>query len=287
MNLPPISSWPASVRVMLAAFVLMIGAGYAFAMLNIYQRHANADGVPGMSLDDLRAVYAGLTKSQREMAFVPSRMLTMVDGAMRQYIDDDSDYAVLRAWLAAGGSEAGLDGGADGPSPRRVITLNCLRCHAKDSDSEISRRAPFGPDQLTVEYTMLAKFTAASGGARDATVRIGPQPLDHLILITHAHMLAIPIFTLIVGGLFWLTPIPLGWRNRLTPLPMLALIVDFSGWWLARLSGAFVFAIAAAGAVYGMVFAAQVVTVFFSLCRGGSPSGAGARTVVGGLRSVD
>lgn len=258
---------PTPLRITLTAFLAMIGVGYLFALGNIYASHSRADGKPGLTLDDLRAVYSGVTVSRDSLAVVPSRMLRMIEGAMREYVSDAEDFAVLRDWLAAGDGEKGLDEQHNGRSPRRVITLNCLRCHAADSGERIGTKAPFGPDQLTVDYAMISKFTTAAPKSTQATVRIGPQDAPHLILITHAHMLAIPIFTLIVAALFWHTRTPAGLRAALTPLPMIALVFDFSSWWLARAADGFIYVIAAAGAAYGLAFGVQILAVVIDLWR--------------------
>lgn len=252
---------PTPLKLVLTAFLAMLGAGYLFAIANIYATHSGDDGRPGLTIDDLKAAYSGVTVEKTSVKTAPSMMLKMIEGAMRQYVSDDADYGVLHGWLAAGNGEAGLDREKDGRTPRRVITLNCLRCHASDSGEIIGTKAPFGPDQLTVEYAMVSKFTTAGTASESGTIRIGPQSAPHLILITHAHMLAIPIFTLMVAFLFWLTPLPAGMRATVAPIPMIALVFDFSSWWLARVAPGMVYVIMAAGAAYGAAFGLQLLAV--------------------------
>ncbi|MCK6456271.1 MAG: hypothetical protein L6Q92_07045 [Phycisphaerae bacterium] len=265
-------TFPVSTRGMIGAFLLMIAGGYLFALLNIVATHSMADGRRGLSFDDLRAVYSGLTVERGSRDVIPSRMLQMIEGAMRQYLEDQDDFEVLRAWLASGGAPAGLDERSRDRTPRRVIILNCLRCHAADANTDISRKAPFGPDQMTVDPQHVARVAAAREVEGSKSVRIGPQETRHLILITHAHMLAIPIFTLIVGGLFALVSGPPRAIAVLTPAPMLALLVDFSGWWLARLFPPAIGLIVAGGAVFGLAFAVQLLFVGWELLRGAPPA---------------
>jgi len=265
---------PNPLRITLTAFLAMLGVGYLFAIANIFGMHSGADGKPGLSLDDLRAAYSGLTITRDSRTVVPSRMLQMIEGSMRQYVSDDEDYAALHGWLAEGNGESGLDAKRDGRTPRRVITLNCLRCHAADSGKRIGTIAPFGPDQLTVDYAMIGKFTTAAPQSSRATVRVGPQESPHLILVTHAHMLAIPIFTLIVATLFWHTRLPVAVRSPVTPIPMLVLVVDFASWWIARISPGFIYLIAAAGGMYGLTFGVQIITIVIDLWRPAPPTSA-------------
>lgn len=118
---------------------------------------------------------------------------------------------------------------------------------------------------------------AASGGSshshkskRRAPRTIGPAKISHLLLVTHIHMLSIPVFTLIVSGLFLMGSG--AWRRCVGPVPMIALVVDFSCWWLARQSEVFIYVMVTAGGVYGLAMGIQLVTVLVSLWRFEKPS---------------
>ncbi len=261
-----LSGLPGGLRVMLTAFLAIIGFGYLTAIANIYHRHRHADGRPGLSMDDVRAVYSGLTVASTEVA--PSRMLTMLRGAMREYADDEEDFTTLEGWLMDGGSEAGLDEGPPKKTPRRAIIRNCLRCHARSTGTDISRKSPFGPDEFEVDYALLRPLASAGTSAEGTTRHVPPQyTLARLVLVSHMHMLSIPMFTLVVGVLFMVSRFPARWRSVLLPLPMLALALDFAGWWLARVSGGLVYLLALAGAAFGLVFGLQLLTVTIELWR--------------------
>ncbi|MFQ5410748.1 MAG: hypothetical protein ACE5EC_00565 [Phycisphaerae bacterium] len=266
---------PPGARVMLTAFLLIIGAGYCVAVANIYHSHQMADGKEGMTIDDVRAVYGGLRVAEGEA--VPSRMLTMITGAMRQYIDSDEDFTILEDWLKEGGMEAGLDQGTGSKTPRRILILTCLRCHAQSTETEISQKSPFGPDDFDVDYAMLSSFASAGPAPTGEPIEAPPQyTIPRLVLVSHVHMLAIPVFTLIVALLFSMTRFPARPRAWLTPLPMMALILDFAGWWLARMAGSFVFVLLGAGAIFGLIFGFQILVVFIDLWR---PASRGAPVV--------
>ncbi len=66
-----------------------------------------------------------------------------------------------------------------------------------------------------------------------------------------------------------MTRLPWGVRSLLTPLPMLALMIDFAGWWLARLADGFIYFIAAGGAIFGIVFGIQILAITVDLWRPG------------------
>lgn len=272
---------PAGLRLMIGTFVVIIGCGYLSAVANVYYSHRLADGTEGLGLGDIRAVYGGLRAGDAKAGgAATSRMLTMVRGAMRQYFDSDEDYAILEKWLVAGADPAGLDAGEGRQTPRRVLIRSCLRCHAVSTGSEIARKAPFGQDEFDADAAMLARFTGAGGANAAATGDAIGDPTDkrdhlappqydvpRLLLISHQHMLAIPIFTILIGGLFALTRWPAWFRAVLVPLPMLATLLDFSGWYLARVWSGGAWLIAVMGGVFGLALGVQILAILIDLAR--------------------
>ncbi len=261
-------SLPAGARVMLTAFLLIVGLGYLVAVANIIYSHDMADGKPGMSVDDIRAVYSGMTISKRVSDEIPSRALTMLRGAMREYVEDDADFTILENWLKKGAPPDELDAGESRKTPRRALILNCLRCHAQSTNSDIAKEAPFGPDEMTVDYEMMKPLLTTVTSSSVDLIEAPPQyTLKRLILVSHQHMLAIPIFTLAVGLMFMTVRWPRRWNGLITALPMVVLILDFAGWWLSRVFEPFVVVIAAAGGVFGLAFGFQILAVVVELWR--------------------
>lgn len=262
-----LSTLPTSARLMITAFLAIIGSGYLLAVANVFYSHQMADGKPGVTLDDIRAVYAGMDVSAAAEE-VPSRMLTMIRGEMRQYFSSDANFSVLEEWLKSGGKEASLTEGKTRVNPQRVLLIDCMRCHAQGTGTQISNEAPFGPDEFNVDYAMISRFVTASESKAKGMLRAAPQySISRLVLVSHQHMLAIPVFTLLVGLMFMTTRLPGGVRAVLMPLPMLALVLDFSGWWLARIADASVYVIAAAGGLFGLTFGAQILCILVELWR--------------------
>lgn len=258
---------PTSTRIMLTAFLAIIGSGYLVAVANIYSRHQMADGKEGVSLGDLRVVYSGTTVAA-DSKELPSRMLTMIRGEMRQYFSSDANFSVLESWLKEGGSEAGLTKGEAKAKPNRVLLVDCMRCHAQSSETRISKEAPFGPDEFTIDYNLISRFVSPSKGQSPGEVRVPPQyTIPRLVLVSHQHMLAIPMFTLIVGLLFMTTRLPPALRGVMTPIPMIAVLFDLSGWWLARVADSFVMVIAGAGGLFALSFGFQIFCVLVDMWR--------------------
>lgn len=280
-----LGSLPASAKLLLTLFLLLIGTGYLAALGNLYHQHSLADGKEGLTIDDLRVTFCGMEAplngdSAAQSSTPKSRMLEMIEpgGEMRENLIEGGPQAVraLESWLKRGALETeftrpGLVQDGD-PTAQEVLANNCLLCHNAEDGEKAD--APYGPDLFTIDYQMVYTF-AAPGTAKLETAgetagvkSIAPQSISHLFLITHIHMLSIPVFTLIVSSLFLFTDLKPSLKGVLAPIPMLSLVCDFSSWWLARHSDLFLYLIMAAGAVFGVVIALQLLTVVASIWLG-------------------
>lgn len=265
--------WPVSLRIVMTAFLAMIGTGYLFALGQIYEVHRGADGREGLSFNDLKAVYAGVTVEVDEQTQLPSRMLEMIRGEMREFLPTEAAFASLEAWLLDGAPEEGFTMAyppAD-LAPQEIIQDYCLRCHVPDGETgqEKAHRSPFAEDLFDeASYELVSEYTAGETVVKSGEARLGPVSRKHLILITHAHMLSIPMFTLITSVLVLGTRLPGALKGVVTATPMVALVFDFAGWWLARVWPVSVWLIALSGPVYGLFLAVQILAAFGAMWFG-------------------
>lgn len=263
-----------SVRIMLTAFLAMMGVGYLFGVANIYHRHKGAGGdASRLTFDDLKAVYSGLTVEIDEETTLPSRMLEMARGEMREFFNTEAEFQTLEKWLLDGAARETFAAPAPPAdmSPRRILQDRCVRCHMPDGEpgEERAHRSPFAEDLFSdVSYELVSEYTAAQVEVEEGTAWIRPQSVPHLILISHIHMLSIPVFTLITSLLMTGTALGRTSRGLLIAVPMLALVVDFAGWWVARVAPPTVWLIALSGPVYAVFFAGQIFAVFGAMWFG-------------------
>jgi len=272
-RLPPLHSLPVAWRALLTVVVIFIGAGYFAALVNVLAQNELVDGQPGLSAADLILKYAGKQVPVVAGKAPPSRMLEMIRTAMREYFDSDDDFRVLERWLTAGASREAFTSGPE-PTPHDVVLTTCLRCHAADSRKEIGRKSPFGPDQFTVDYEWVSKFTLAPPPGATSVWR-PPRDWRDLALTTHAHMLSVPVFVVLLGALFLCSGWPQGesraaavWRTVLACAPLVLFLADVACWWLARLPGVgwvFALTIGATGVLFGVAFGLQWIVVIGAL----------------------
>lgn len=271
---------PMPAKLLLTPFLALIGCGYFVALLNIYEHHVEADLEPGLSLNDLRRVYHGIDKlvtSQTQLRNPsPMQKMTAPDGEMRPKLEKGGERAVraLTRWLADGAKEAdfarpGVYEAGD-PSAKQVIAERCIQCH--NADDGIKSDVPYA-ESATAEpdYALVIKKAAPELGppvSESKLMHLAPHSVADLVQITHAHILAMPVFAVIIGGLFLLTGLPEKFKLAVAPVPMMAMCADFASWWLARPYEPFLYVLAAAGAVFGAGLGVQILCVFASLWFG-------------------
>jgi len=277
-----LATLPVAAKLTLTAFLGLIGAGYLVAVAKINVWHSEADGVAGMSPDDLRAVYHGLertvTVEMRETLVSPMLHEVSPGGKMRKHLlkgGEPSERALI-AWLKDGAKAENFDKPAfvqpQDPSARQVIAQQCVKCHNPSGDEPEIAYAP-GP-QSPPSYELVAvKAVSPLGPAtlKDEVRRIEPTSVRELLHITHAHILSIPVFALVVAVLFLMTGLNPGFKLVVAPLPMIASCVDFACWWLARPFEPAIFGILAAGAVFGAAMGVQILCVLGSMWFGRKP----------------
>lgn len=267
---------PVSIRLVLSCFLLITGAGYLLGVANIYYSHHAADADPKLTLNDVRAVYSGLKMQVKAGQAVPSRMLEMVDTKMREFLKTEADYAGLRAWLVSGSNPETFKVVAAGAekSPQDIISDSCIRCHIPDGEKgqEKAHKAPFAADLFgPADYQMVSKYTGAPVDQKTAATHsttVGPQSIEHLVLVGHVHMLTIPVFVLVTSLMVLFTGLRGGLRDLLIAVPMISLVFDFAAWWLARKWAWMVFLVVGSGPVFGLFFAAQILVVTLSMWFG-------------------
>lgn len=261
-------------KLLVTLFLGIVGPGYLFGTANIMLQHQDADLEPGLTLDDLRRTFHGMEKTITPDAEVTvrSEMLSQVspDGEMREHLENGGEPAIrsLIGWLEDGSQEATFVVGA--PSPKDVIKSHCIECHHADGGD--IKDVPFATtDEAEPEYTLVMKAATPEFETHQAgpqTVVLAPTNLKKLVHITHAHILAIPVFTLLVGVLFLMTGFSERIKLVLAPLPMLAVLLDIGSWWLARLVEPFIYVIAASGAIFGAAYALQILCILASMWLG-------------------
>ena len=228
------------VRAGLTSLVVVLLGGLAASGSQVILHHANRDGTPGLSWDDLVGAYHGV--------HVEAPMLRALRGGHPGDLDPRERDLLVR-WLTGSRVSEEYDGLDLGDAaPAEVLDRACLSCHARRATG------PEAKADLPMEYWDDVRAVAFGRSI---------EPMDRSILVasTHAHALAMGTLTVVTGGLLLVT----GWPRRLVHASIgvmgVTLLADLGGQWLGRIHEGFVLLVAVGGPAYLAVTAAALLAI--------------------------
>lgn len=226
-------------RLFLTTVSLAFLAGWGTASLNLWLSYAEADGRPGLTLDDVRARFHGRRDTNRFVA--------MLNGPMyKNLAEPETDAPLLTTW-ALEPSRSDFD-----PTAHRqrfqeeilpILELDCQVCHVPGGKAG---KAPFR------SYEEVAPLLQVDTGPDTAT----------LARLSHFHLLGMASLILLTGLLAFAF-LPTRMAGILSALAGLGLLLDVGGWWATRADGRWAL-LSVAG---GLLFAAGLVPTHLALLQ--------------------
>lgn len=226
------SEFPFSVRALFTGTLLVLGIGYLFAMLHVYNSHAGRDGQPGLSVEDLAIAYSG---NQED-----SGLEAALKGPMSEMLPPD-EKALIGAWVRGGAKQDMYDS-----QVAPVIEKRCVTCH-DGSNPHIPNLDGF-KDMLG--------FADLDTGADIFT----------LVRVSHIHLFGITFIFFTVGWIFSHAFVrPVWFKAAVIVAPFFAIILDIASWYLTKLHTSFAWIVLASGAVMGACFAYMWVVSMYQI----------------------
>lgn len=217
-------------RLAIALLVLTLLGGYIVSGIHMAWHYEKRDGVPGLTLDDIRGHYHGVS--------IPSPLIDALTNGHPEQLAD-RERSLLLDWLndPARLSERFDDFDLGDDAPAELIAENCLSCHARNAT---------GPDaypQMPLEYFDDIRPLAISREVNPTTIEIIAMS-QH----THAPVMGVILIVLVLLGAMSRAP------RSLVGVVALAgaagLLADMAAWWLARANDIWVYAIVGGGFAY-------------------------------------
>jgi len=231
---PRLRDLPLAWRLIATFLLLATGAGYVAAQVTLFATHADADGKPGLTMEDIRVAFHGRPGH--------SLLSSKVDGgSMEKHVPIPSERARLLAWARGGARRSDFE------PARLVLGARCVRCHAPGREKE---DRPFAE--------------SAEAGATWERLRPFCEP-DHGISIqalarsTHAHLFGMGVLYALLGAVFCLTGTSRRTKAVVVSAPFVAMFVDIGSWWLAKLHPFFAWTIVGGGALLGLALAVLIL----------------------------
>jgi hypothetical protein len=219
-----------SLRLAITFFVLALGVGYLFALLNVYIHYSKADGEPGLSTQDLVRTFYGPDDKQ---SLLEAKLLD--GGSMRDFLPDPLDRGKVITWVKNGAPRAAWD-----KEIESIISSRCMTCHNRKGLMSLVPMESY--EDITVK-------------SRWIITRDRGRPLNTLVQSSHTHLISMAMMFAAMAALFFCTGAP-GWlKNIVTPLPFVGVLLEVGGWWITKFVAAFAYAMTLSGALMGTAFA--------------------------------
>lgn len=247
---------PVGARLAVAVLVCVLLGGYMVSGVHMAWHYDKRDERAGLTVDDIRAAYAGLD--------VVSPIVVAVERRHPPGLPE-AERAALASWLGESSVRIeqqydNLDLGELAPS--EIIAARCVECHSRTPTNAehggIGTRAPMETWADILPMTVSKQLL--------------PKPRTVVAASVHAHAPSMAVMLLVLVALGLGTRVPralVGWVGLAGALGLLA---DMAGQWLARDNGAWVLGILAGGAVYAasvaVVAAAVVIDCLLPAGRG-------------------
>lgn len=229
---PLFNDLPQSLKVLYTCILLILGIGYLFAMIQIYEVHAGRDGKRGLSVTDIKIAYNGSKTDTRLEAAIKGPMSGMLP---------EEEAAQIFGWIHDGSAEDTFNSQIE-----PILKNRCLGCH-DGSNPHIPKLTSYG------EVKTLA--------ARDTGVSVGT-----LVRVSHIHLFGLTFIFGFMGLIFSHSYVRKAWiKSVVIAIPFIAIMLDIMSWWLTKVSEPFAYVVMAGGALMGLSFAYQWFVSLYQL----------------------
>ena len=214
-------------------FLITIGIGYLFAILNLYYTHQGRDGEPGLSVKDVMYAYHGSHNQ--------TRLGAAINGPMESNLPNKAAKQEILDWIQHGATEEEFN-----EKVNPILQNNCVMCHSTDSGLPIPHFD---------SYANVVKLTEMDTGAT----------IPALVRVSHIHLFGIAFILFFVGRIFLLSDIPPWLKRTVVTIPFLFLIMDIASWYITKIIPGFAYVVIANGALMGIAFGGQLLTCLYQM----------------------
>jgi len=222
-----------SERMLFTIFLITIGIGYLFALAHTYYSHANRDGEPGLSVEDIKIAYYGKSDI--------TRLGAGLNAGMADNLEFPSQKDVIFKWIEDGSDETTFNN-----KIAPILNENCIGCHSVESGMGLP---PF------TSYEKVRELTKMDTGVSVKT----------LVRVSHIHMFGIAFILFFVGRIFVLSEIPVTLKRVMVIVPFLAILLDILSWYITKIIPDFAYVVILSGGVMGISLAAQILISIYQM----------------------
>ncbi len=215
-------------------FLITIGIGYLFALLNLYYTDQGRDGEPGLSVQDVMLAYHGSHNQ--------TRLGAAINGPMEPNLPNAAAKTTILDWIQHGATKEEFEAKVN-----PIMQANCVMCHS--AASGISGIPHFD------SYEHVLALTATDTGAT----------IPALVRVSHIHLFGIALLLFLLGRIFLLCELSPLFKRLVVATPFIFLLLDISSWYITKIIPQFAYVVIAAGAFVGITFAIQIFTSLYQM----------------------
>ncbi len=219
--------------------LLVLGVGYLFAMIQVFEVYAGRDGKPGLSKTDLVIAYSGSHSDTRLEASLKGAMKGMLPAQERE---------IIFGWIHMNGGVVHRGGGEEefNKVVKPIIEKRCLTCHGGQNPHIVKLS----------NFTDVSRVVAKDTG----------MDVFSLIRISHIHLFGLTFIFFISSMIFVQTYIhPMWLKTLLIATPFIGILLDIASWYLTKIYTGFAWVVMIGGALMMLVFATQWVVSMYQM----------------------
>ncbi len=226
-NFIPLKDHDTPIKVLFTGYLVAVGIGYFFALVQILLTHGMADGKFGLSIDDIVYSYYG----NRSGTVLEQQL----EGAMKQNAPEEERFEIIQ-WVRDGADEdAYKDDGIEA-----IIQKRCVMCHNKEASIPNFN-----------DFKQLKKLAEQDTGSTVASLTRG----------SHIHLFGISFIFMFVGIIFSFSETTnVKFKCIAVGMPYIFLVTDILSWWLTKFFPLFAWLVIFAGMGMGVSFIFMWVT---------------------------
>ena len=214
-------------------FLITIGIGYLFALLNLYYTHQGRDGEAGLSVKDVTLAYYGSHNQ--------TRLGAAINGPMEPNLPNRAAKTTILDLIPHGATKQEFEAKVN-----PIMQNNCVMCHSAESGLNI-------PHFDSYEHVL--ELTETDTGAT----------IPALVRVSHIHLFGIAFILFLIGRIFILCELPPLFKRIIVAAPFAFLILDISSWFITKIIPEFAYVVVAAGAFVGITFATQLLVSIYQM----------------------
>ncbi|MGC8503732.1 MAG: hypothetical protein ACP5MM_02935 [Acidithiobacillus sp.] len=204
-------------------FIFLVGLGLLVAEAYVYLTVGGLDGKPGLDRQDIIISYYGNRSASKLQTVLPTMMgYASIPAAERPKVQETIDH-----WVVNGQSKSEYE-----HAVKPLIDANCLKCHSVAMSQQLH-------NPPLVSYDDVKAVAKVDTGMSYTT----------MLLTGMVHLTMLGVIFWIAGSIFARTRFPMALKAVLIILPFIAMVVDFSGWFLTHQNPAFSWLVLIGGAL--------------------------------------